>query len=128
MHSEVPSAVVLPRTVEAEDEEALKEMLQSEAASFRSIHQYQVYCALKVPGHIILSVAATGSGKTLPYQLLMHTEPTPACSVMIVPYNVLIGEMMQWHEAMGLTVVHYDPRVPFPADKKVVVVSLESLS
>jgi replicative superfamily II helicase len=129
MRSGAPvSTFVLPRTIEGEDEEALQEMLQSKAATFRSIHQYQVYRALKVPGHIILSVAATGSGKTLPYQLLMHTEPTPACSVMIVPYNVLIGEMMRRHEAVGLTVAQYDRRLPFPSDKKVVVASLEVLS
>lgn len=123
-----PSAYPLPRDFDLKDVQALQEMLGSDTATFRSLHQYQVYRALQVPGHIILNVAATGSGKTLPYQLLMYTASSPATSVMIVPYNVLHGEMLRRHQELGLSVARYDRNQPFPSGKKIVLVSLETLS
>jgi superfamily II DNA helicase RecQ len=122
-----PSAYVLPHTVDPKDTGALQQMLGSDTATFRSLHQYQVYHTLQVPGHVILNVAATGSGKTLPYQLLMYTASSPATSVMIVPYNVLHGEMLRCHEGLGLSVARYDRNQPFPSNKKIVLVSLETL-
>jgi replicative superfamily II helicase len=101
-------------------------MLHSPCASFHSLEQYQVYCALRIPGHIVLNVAATGSGKTLPYQLLMHSISPPARSVMILPYNVLHAEMTSRMRAVGLSVKSYHRGQPFP-DAAIVLASLESL-
>lgn len=101
-------------------------MLRTGTAQFRSLHQYQVYHVLMNPGQIVLNVAATGSGKTLPYQLAMHTAAPPATSLMVVPYNVLYGEMERRMKEVNLTVTKYQRGEPFP-QAKVVLVSLETL-
>jgi hypothetical protein len=124
MHSGAPlSTFVLPHNIEGEDKEALQEMLQSKAATFISIRSIVHSRCLGTSSSVLLQPVVA-----LPYQLLMHTEPTPACSIMIVPYNVFIGEMMRQHEAVGLMVARYNCHLPFPSDKKVVIASLEVLS
>jgi superfamily II DNA helicase RecQ len=112
--------------VDPEAENKLKLMFRTGTARFRSLHQYQVYHVLKNPGQIVLNVAATGSGKTLPYQLAVYTAPPPATSLMVVPYNVLYGEMERRMKEVGLTVEKYQRSQPFP-QAKVVLVSLEVL-
>lgn len=116
----------LPTYIDTEAQNRLKIMFKTATAKFRSLHQYQVYHVLKNPGQIVLNVAATGSGKTLPYQLLMYTSAPPATSLMVVPYNVLYGEMERRMKEVNITVGKYQRGQPFP-QAKVVLVSLEVL-
>lgn len=102
-------------------------MLKSPTADFRSEHQFQVFQALQQPNHITLSVAATGSGKTLPYQLSVFTALPGKISIMIEPYSVLFHEMLARMKALGLRVEVYDRSGTLP-DAHIVLVPLESFT
>ena len=75
-----------------------------------------------------MSVSATGSGKTLPFQLLAHTWPAHICLVMILPYQILNPEMKRRMNEIGISCSKWSKdNNPNPTER-VVTIPIESLS
>ena len=71
----------------------LRTMLGDSKATFRSPAQYHVYKMLLERKKHVVSIASTGSGKTLPFQLLAKTWSGDIRLLMVLPYQVLHTEM-----------------------------------
>src|SRR5258705_9093372 len=81
----------------------LQAMLGDPKAMFRSPAQYYLYKSLLGRDCHLVSVSATGSGKTLPFQLAMKSWDRDVRGIMVLPYQVLHGDMKRRMVEVGLS-------------------------
>jgi len=103
----------------------LQAMLGDPSAQFRSPAQYHLYKKLLTRDCHLVSVSGTGSGKTLPFQLAMRSWNKDIRGVMVLPYQVLHGDMKRRMMDIGLSCRKWEQANPRPTEQ-VVTISIES--
>jgi superfamily II DNA helicase RecQ len=104
----------------------LQEMLGKGEATFKSPGQYHTYKKLLGRKTHLVSISGTGSGKTLPFQLAMWSWPEDIRGVMVLPYQVLHGDMKRRMEEVGLSCSKWEARKNANPSSRVVTMSIES--
>ncbi len=74
-----------------------------------------------------MSVSGTGSGKTLPFQLAMKSWNRDVRGIMVLPYQVLHGDMKRRMMEVGLSCSKWEQANPTPMTQ-VVTIPIESFS
>ncbi len=115
----------LSRDYDAPSLTQLQAMLGDPQASFRSPAQYFLYKKLLARDCHLVSVSATGSGKTLPFQLAMKSWTKDIRGIMVLPYQILHGDMKRRMVEVGLSCRKWTEANPTPMEQ-VVTISIES--
>ena len=103
----------------------LQAMLGDPKAQFRSPAQYHLYKKILARDCHLVSVSGTGSGKTLPFQLAMRSWEKNIRGIMVLPYQILHGDMRRRMVEIGLTYSKWEQANPAPRDQ-VVTIAIES--
>ncbi|KAF9513989.1 hypothetical protein BS47DRAFT_1392880 [Hydnum rufescens UP504] len=93
----------LAETIEEEDHDLLRQVLQDRRADFRVLQQYQTYRLIKERRFNFFWIAPTGIGKTLPFILAMRSWPQSVVGVIVVPFMALRHDMVRRMRAAGLS-------------------------
>ena len=103
----------------------LQAMLGDPNAQFRSPAQYHLYKKILARDCHLVSVSGTGSGKTLPFQLAMRSWEKDVRGIMVLPYQILHGDMRRRMMEIGLSCSKWEQAHPAPTEQ-VVTIAIES--